>query len=280
MSASCPELRAESVPSSDSEGDCDAGNAAARSEVPPAESHDGGEAAPSTDDGALPTTDDGMPPAAEPAAAADEPDGVDRTGRRRLQWEFKGLTLFLELEEFDGDITAAVEDLSRRRSSPWIPRPHATAIYGMEHLAAAEAAARLRGVPRALPGGAWPPFAPPTGIVCDVAVCGRPGQVCDVAWSELTLATGPRHEAALDALHGLFRGDLPGAPDRERPWKPHCSVAYDNPETNALSLLDTAVYASAHPTLLGRGRRVEAISLWSTVGKMEEWFCLERVKFF
>ena len=69
-------------------------------------------------------------------------------------------------------------------------------------------------------------------------------------------------------------------PKRHRPWKPHNSIAYDNPETNTLSLLDTITYMSDNPTLLGCERRVQAISLWNTHGRMEEWSCIDRVKFF
>ena len=108
-----------------------------------------------------------------------------------------------------------------------------------------------------------------------MAQCGRPGQVCSIAWSELTLATDDLHESALDELYDIFFGPE-GRGKRERPWKPHNSIAYDNPETNSLSLLDTVMYASRNPSLLGKERRVEAISLWSTVGKMEEWICIDR----
>lgn len=205
----------------------------------------------------------------------------DLSHRRKLQWSFKGLTLWLELEEFVNDLTLAVEDFSARHSSPFIPKPHITAIYGMEHLSPTEAAARLHRVPAVLGPEGWPSFARPTGVVSDIAVCGRPGQVCSIAWAELTLASGPGHEAALDALHGLFFGEgWREEHERDRPAKPHCSIAYDNPDTNRLSLLDTVVYASRHPTLLGKERRVEALSLWSTQGKMEEWVCLDRVRFY
>jgi len=233
--------------------------------------------------------------------------------RRKLQWEFKGLTLWLELEEFNNDLTKAVEDFSSKHSSPWIPQPHTTAIYGMEHLSHSEATRRLHKVKDVLVNGVWPAFAKPTGVTSDIAVCGRPGQVCSIAWSEMTLASNDEHEVALDALYSLFYDedeesldysldtddgsssshDAPeegkasrlklGAvemPTRSRPWTPHNSIAYDNPETNALSLLDTITYMSIHPTLLGCERRVKAISLWNTVGKMEEWKCIDRVKFF
>lgn len=183
----------------------------------------------------------------------------------------------------------------------------------MEHLSHEEASRRLHKVKDVLVNGAWPAFAKPTGVTSDIAVCGRPGQVCSIAWSELTLASNDEHEVALDALYSLFYDedeesldnsskDTNGSssshdveegkpssrsklgavemPTRSRPWTPHNSIAYDNPETNALSLLDTITYMSIHPTLLGCERRVKAISLWNTVGKMEEWKCIDRVKFF
>lgn len=306
MSVSCPELKAESVISSDDESDVD--------RFEPLETHVEGDAALSMDpiedeDICLPQVD--LP--TEPAKAElTQPTVVrpslqqsvssissssggsvasDQSSRRKLQWRFKGLTLWLELEEFDSDLTRALEDLSAKHSSPVIPKSHTTAIYGMEHLSVDEARRRLASVRTRIPQ--WPAFQRPTGVTSDIAVCGRPGQVCSIAWSELTLATSPEHEDALDELYGLFysgtggggddgTGDArqtPAPPVRHRPWKPHNSIAYDNPETNALSLIDTVVYASGHPTLLERGRRVEAISLWSTEGKMEEWECLDRVRF-
>lgn len=194
--------------------------------------------------------------------------------RRKLQWEFKGLTLWLELEEFDNDLTNAISDLSSKHNSPFIPKPHTTAIYGMEHLTVEEAKAKLQSLRTRI--DQWPTFAKPTGVTQDIAQVGRPGQVCSIAWSELTLSTNEEHEQALDALYELFYGD---SSKRERPWKPHNSIAYDNPEDNTLSLLDTVLYASRNPTLLGKERRVEAISLWNTEGKMEDWKCLDRVKF-
>lgn len=196
------------------------------------------------------------------------------SGKRQLQWEFKGLTIWLELEEFDNDITKAISDLSTRHNSPFIPKSHTTAIYGMNHLTVEEAKAKLQAFRERVPQ--WPTFSRPTGVTQDIAQVGKPGQVCSVAWSELTLATNQSHEDALDALYELFFGENY---TRDRPWKPHNSIAYDNPEDNTLSLLDTVLYVSQNPTLLHKERRVEAISLWDTNGKMHEWTCLDRVRF-
>jgi len=148
----------------------------------------------------------------------------------------------------------------------------------MEHLTIDQAIAKLRTVRNYI--DQWPIFTKPTGITQDIAEDGKPGQVCTIAWSELTLSTNEEHERALDTLYSIFYGsDDSHTTRRNRPWKPHNSIAYDNPEENTLSLLDTVLYVSKHPTLLGMERRVEAISLWKTEGKMEDWVCLDRVRF-
>jgi len=289
MSASCPELKAESVISSDEEED----NSESRFE-PLMETHDEYNDALSIDDYSPVAEEFAVAPSVFECASIEptpvcqlcmQPSSVssistssssssdDLSTRRKLQWKFKGLTLWLELEEFNHDLTRAVSDFSSKHSSPFIPKPHTTVIYGMEHLSTQEAKARLQQVTE------WPSFSRPTGVTSDIAVCGKPGQVCSIAWSELTLSTNPAHEDALDALHKLFFGEGWSAESRDRPWKPHNSIAYDNPETNTLSLLDTVMYMGRNPTLLGRERRVEAMSLWSTEGKMEEWVCIDRVKF-
>lgn len=276
LSASCPELKAESVVSfSDTEE--------ILSEIervvtpPPIQEEQEEFSIETTTAGAtLPLSSIGLLPSRTTPTTSGlvTPPSPSLSPRRSLQWEFKGLTIWLELEEFDNDLTRAVEYFSSKHNSPFIPQSHTTAIYGMEHLSVDEARARLRTVRDIIPQ--WPTFAKPTGITSDIAQCGRPGQVCDIAWSELTLATNPQHEAALDLLYELFYGPVYS---RDRPWKPHNSVAYDNPETNCLSLLDTIMYASQNPSLLGMERRVASIALWSTVGKMEDWRCLERVRF-
>eukprot|EP00550_Attheya_septentrionalis_P003341 CAMPEP_0198290444 /NCGR_PEP_ID=MMETSP1449-20131203/8314_1 /TAXON_ID=420275 /ORGANISM="Attheya septentrionalis, Strain CCMP2084" /LENGTH=287 /DNA_ID=CAMNT_0043988949 /DNA_START=286 /DNA_END=1149 /DNA_ORIENTATION=- len=197
--------------------------------------------------------------------------------RKPLQWEFYGLTIWVELEEFDSDLSQAIAHFNSTQGVPLIPQSHTTAIYGMTHLTVQEAKQRLRSVKDKIP--AWPKFAKPVGVVQDIAVNGQPGQVCSIAWAELTLATNPEHEAALDILYEIFHGPG-GAKKRVAPWKPHNSVAYDNPEDSVLNLADTITYMASKPTILGKERRVQALSLWNTEGKMEDWECLDRIHFF
>eukprot|EP00586_Coscinodiscus_wailesii_P000405 CAMPEP_0172488196 /NCGR_PEP_ID=MMETSP1066-20121228/17609_1 /TAXON_ID=671091 /ORGANISM="Coscinodiscus wailesii, Strain CCMP2513" /LENGTH=258 /DNA_ID=CAMNT_0013255267 /DNA_START=422 /DNA_END=1195 /DNA_ORIENTATION=- len=187
-----------------------------------------------------------------------------------LAWKFHGLTLWVELEEFDNDITTTIHSMAASHNIEVIPKSHMTAIYGMTHLSVDGALSKMKQLHRLFPKG-WPKFDRPVGIVTDLAVAGRPGQVCSIAWAELTLSSNEDHEEALDKLYELFYGEEDSIPNRHRPWKPHNSIAYDNPEKNVLSLGETFKFISKRPTLLTKERRVEALSLWDTNGTMSEW---------
>lgn len=189
-----------------------------------------------------------------------------------LQWVFKGLTLWLEYEQYDNDLTKAIEHAVRVYGTERIPVAHSTAIYGMTHLSEQEAIGKLAKVSEVIKR--WPDMDRPQGVTQDIAQEGRPGQVCSIAWAELTLSTNNDHERALDELYKLF--DVPAK--REGSWTPHISLAYDNPENTILNLPDTFSYVMQHPSLM-KERRVKAISLWNTEGKMANWQCLDRVFF-
>jgi hypothetical protein len=191
--------------------------------------------------------------------------------RKPLQWNFKGLTVWLEFEEFNGDLTKANEFLASQYGTEVIPCVHATAIYGMEHLPADEAKKRLARIPSILPGGKWPVMERPVAVKQDVSQEGLPGQVCSIAWAELTLKTNYFHERAMDAVYRLFEVERDGR------WTPHISLAYDNPEDSVLQLTDIITYAAQMPSLMKNPRRIKAMSLWSTDGKLGDWELLDRV---
>ena len=103
-----------------------------------------------------------------------------------------------------------------------------------------------------------------------------------IAWAQLTLASGPDHEIALDALYDVFYGSELSTQknaERHRPWTPHNSFAYDNPNETVLTTAAAFDAVVQHPTLLTEERDVAAISLWDTNGKMGDWRCLERITF-
>lgn len=197
---------------------------------------------------------------------------------KTLSWKFEGLTLWVELEEFNNDITSTINSMAVSHNVELIPKSHMTAIYGMTHLSVESAVDKLKQIPGLFPNG-WPVFDRPVGIVTDLAVAGRPGQVCSIAWAELTLSSNEHHEEAIDKLYALFYPEESSRPVRHRPWKPHNSIAYDNPEDNVLSLGETFKFVAKQPTLLTKERRVKAISLWDTNGTMSDWKCLDRVNF-
>jgi len=198
--------------------------------------------------------------------------------RDSLKWQFCGLTIFLELEEFDMDLTKVLQSSASSHGLKPIPKSHMTALYGMDHLSVEEARSRLRSFVK-LYCPSWPLFGKPVGIVQDIAVCGRPGQVCDIAWAELTMPSNKDQEDALDLLYEVFYPDESTRPTRHRPWKPHNSIAYDNPENTVLTLGSIIECVMNYPTLLSEKRNVEAISLWDMNGTMQEWKCLDRVYF-
>lgn len=191
-------------------------------------------------------------------------DGVEP--RIPLQWNFKGLTIWLEFEEKENDLTKALEEASQFYGTDRVPNPHATAIYGMVHLSEEHAMEKLEEVARAFPSG-WPCVMDrPISVKQDLAVEGRPGEVCSISWAELTLKTNEQHELAIDKLYEIF--EVPE--QRTGPWSPHISLAYDNPEDSVLNLTDTISYVAQNPTLM-EGRRIQAVSLWSTEGKLAQW---------
>jgi len=70
----------------------------------------------------------------------------EKLPQNKLNWKFHGLTLWLELEEYQSDITNAISDLASHFRTESIPKSHTTAIYGMTHLTADEAIKRLHRV--------------------------------------------------------------------------------------------------------------------------------------
>mmetsp|Transcript_57221 Transcript_57221/g.170616 ORF Transcript_57221/g.170616 Transcript_57221/m.170616 type:complete len:118 (-) Transcript_57221:157-510(-) len=108
-----------------------------------------------------------------------------------------------------------------------------------------------------------------------------------MAWMEITLATSSEHECMVDIVHDIFHDSSENKynkadplPPRRRPWTPHISLAYDNPdEDSPLSLGAAFCLASEFPSLLEKAERdVTAISLWKTEGQMEDWVQLERIE--
>lgn len=214
----------------------------------------------------------GAPSVAESEVSADDPsiDTDPTPPRERLRWEFKGLTLWLEYE--GDDLTKAIDDAVHFYGTERIPVAHSTAIYGMTHLSINQAKGRLHKTLLEIP--VWPFLDPARGITQGIAQDGQPGQVCSIAWAEITFATNQAHEEALDKLYELFEMPAP----RQGPWTPHISFVYDNPEESVVNMPDTFDYVAKHPTLM-EGRRVKAMSLWDTNGKMGDWKCLDRVDF-
>ena len=85
-------------------------------------------------------------------------DLVDHTPKKKLQWEFYGLAIWLELEEFGSDLSMTIQDFSQTYHTEPIPKAHVNAIYNMNHLTIKEAKEKLhqvKSIPYLCSGGQW-----------------------------------------------------------------------------------------------------------------------------
>jgi len=202
--------------------------------------------------------------------------------REPFRFVFRGYSIWLELSQTDHDLDNAVAKAAMDNGLFPIPEPHCTVIYGVTHMTEAEA--RRSFLEKVVPAVEQWPALETKGSHCGFCFDGVDGEEMDMAWAEITLASSPEHENLVDKVHDCFYGvdNCDPAEDKERvgPWKPHVSLAYDNPEGSALDDLSADKIFATHPTLLGRKKRdVLAISLWSTEGTINQWKKLERYTF-
>lgn len=92
---------------------------------------------------------------------------------------------------------------------------------------------------------------------------------------EVEFETSEAHEELVDAVYEAFHDGV-----RVRPWEPHVSIAYENPDIAKVNLDFAIKFMEQYPTLTSQTtRRIKAISVWRTEGKMEDWKCLDRYEF-
>jgi hypothetical protein len=200
----------------------------------------------------------------------------DSTTTTPLQFEFTGVSVWLELEQIDGDLDRALDIADKDLHVDRILGPHVTVEYGMTHLDEGEM--RRRFLQELQPKlHHWPSFRV-KGIMTDFTYDGVDGENMSMAWIELTLASSQLHERLVDLVRSIFfAGTTVNAlPPRGR-WTPHLSLVYENPEQAKSNLHYSLTIMNRVPTLTSQSmRRVRAIALWSTAGQMERWRCLER----
>jgi len=241
-------------------------------------------------------------------------DSSSHNSKRRdpLRFRFKGYSLWLEPEQFSLRIpskksdtlfshtksntksnTRVVSDLdyilalagAEKGVSP-IPQPHLTLLYGMCQFASEEEIKTVfngplrealeeiitrenngisdRSSPLQFNSGL-------AGVVFD----GIDGEEMDMAWTEISLDTNPVYDRILKTVHHIFYKEQPQQ-QQQPAWKPHISLAYDNPEETILHDETVRDLIARFPTLT-KERNVKAISLWDTNGTMSEWKCLDRI---
>jgi len=196
--------------------------------------------------------------------------------REPLQFHFTGYSIWLELEEesFDFDLSRSISKVSQELDLLPIPCPHVTAIYGMTHISPEDVVKKWNlEVKSSIKS--WPELLP-SGLIVDIEKADIDGGTMDMAWAEISYKNSVEHELKLDALHDIFFENTENETKKMRPpWKPHLSLAYDNPDNSILSLHYINSLICKEPTLT-KTRKVKNISLWSTWGRMTEWKLLDR----
>ena len=198
--------------------------------------------------------------------------------RDPLKFVFSGYSIWLEPEEYQNDLTLAIDEATEGLGLKLgIPLPHVTLMYGVSHLTEIEA--RKRFLETCCSSAAVVKTLAEElkfkGFINDIELNGVNGGTMDMAWMEISFETSDLYETLIDSLHDSFNHDSDDYKKRSTLWLPHCSLAYDNPDSRIPDEL-LATLIQNYPTLQNN-RRFKAISLWSTQGTIEEWKCLERI---
>jgi len=188
--------------------------------------------------------------------------------REPLRFDFKGYSIWLEVDEIENDLTDTIHRVSNELGVVPIPSAHITVVYGIDHLTDDEIFKRFDRLQEKIKS--WPTLRP-RGVITDIELAGVQGGLMDMAWTEISFATSPDHESLVSSVHQIF--DMPR--NTTDSWLPHISLAYDNPENTSLNLMYTANIIAQKPTLFHE-RNVKAISLWNTQGKLQDWKLVSR----
>jgi len=91
-----------------------------------------------------------------------------------LLFEICELTLRLEVEEDNNDVSTTIKQYAKEKGLLPIPQAHVTAIYGMVHLSEEDVRARFREFVTKQRFSSWPSLKP-VGLVVDVELDGIDG---------------------------------------------------------------------------------------------------------
>jgi len=216
--------------------------------------------------------------------------------REPLRFCFKGYTIWMEPEQFpleiiskdDGVSLTTVSDLdhiiatiSSEQGLQPIPKPHVTLLYGMSQFSAEEEVKAvfngefkdfLSRMETKNNTSNWSSALKFNDGLFGVCFDGVDGEEMDMAWTEISFAKAPEYERMAENVYRIFNKNQ----DNMQKWLPHLSLAYDNPENTRLSPAVVPDMIARFPTLT-KDRKVEAVSLWDTNGRMSDWKCIDRI---
>lgn len=195
--------------------------------------------------------------------------------RPSLDFVFSGFTLWLMLEDTKMDIPSAIAELSSAVGIEALPIPHVTLFYNVAHESSDAALSFFQTFKTKIKS--WPPLEP-IGCVCDTEYAGVDGGLMDMTWAEISFKTNSHHLKCVEDAKQAFGGPSLCKTYELDKWKPHLSMAYDNPVDTPLTTKAFISVASKYPSLW-MTRKIIGVTLVDTNGKIGDWKVLDSFEF-
>lgn len=196
---------------------------------------------------------------------------------RQLDFAFDGYTIWL-IPASQSRVADSMNQLAASLSIEAVPAPHLTLFYGVTFQDDAAAVAAFGSVKDVCQS--FPPLRC-VGCVCDVEMAGVDGGLMDMSWAEISYKRDSQHHNPFKAAHAAFCSEQdPAAVDESfKQWKPHMSLAYDNPSGNRLHTASLLRAIVETPGLMQPTREIVGMQLWRTKGTMGQWKRLDEYTF-
>ncbi|GMI03451.1 hypothetical protein TrLO_g6333 [Triparma laevis f. longispina] len=201
----------------------------------------------------------------------------------KLNYKFSGYTLWLDVHDDEGVYRSIIDGLEEEFETSHIERPHITLVYGAPHTlySAQQTFTSLKPHLQSLSSQTLTPI----GLVTDTELYGVNGGKMDMIWSEISLKANPTLEGIQSNIGRLFslddgaqKKDGSAPPPETSTWRPHLSLAYDEPSGGALNLKSVVKEFNKYEKVWEEVR-IKGVSLWDMNGRIEEWKCIDEVVF-
>mmetsp|Transcript_29008 Transcript_29008/g.54754 ORF Transcript_29008/g.54754 Transcript_29008/m.54754 type:complete len:202 (-) Transcript_29008:913-1518(-) len=200
----------------------------------------------------------------------------------KLTYVFSGYTLWLDVLDEDNSIRNVMDGMEAEHNTAHIQRPHVTLVYGVPHTLESSLLSFRSLLPHF--SSLKAKTLTPNGLICDTEIAGVNSGKMDMIWSEVSLKASPAFASTRRAIESIFdvtgneeKKDGTGREDGEE-WRPHLSLAYDEPGGGTLDLKSVVRHVSKEEGIW-KDVKIKGVSLWDMNGTIEEWKMIEEVVF-